>query len=309
MELYQLKGFVAVAGEGHLTRAADKLHVSQPALSAQIKALEDELGVTLFERGPTGMALTSAGKRLVTAAQDVIAAANALARDARTLSGEIAGRIRLGTVAEPEWVQLPALLAAAVERCPLVEIELHHEVSGEAFAKVRDGVLDASYYYGDLAHPAVASMPLLRFTFRVVAPVAWRERIAGADFAALASEPWILTPPTSTHRVLAQRLFREHGVTPATLMEADNEGVIRSLVVAGLGVALMRDSAAAALVDSGEACLWEGTELPTELQFIWREEVGGDPATRALLDLVRETWPLAHSKSTQAGAQRRLRRA
>jgi DNA-binding transcriptional LysR family regulator len=237
MELYQLKGFVAVAGEGHLTRAADKLHVSQPALSAQIKALEDELGVTLFERGPTRMALTSAGKRLVTAAQDVIAAANAMAHDARTLSGEIAGRIRLGTVAEPEWVQLPALLAT------------------------------------------------------------------------LAREPWILTPPTSTHRVLAQGLFREHGVTPATLMEADNEGVIRSLVVAGLGVALMRDSAAAALVDSGEACLWEGAELPTELQFIWREEVGGDPATRALLDLVRETWPLAHSKSTHAGAERRLRRA
>jgi len=308
MEIYQLKGFVAVAGEGHLTRAADKLHVSQPALSAQIKALEDELGVTLFERGPTGMALASAGKRLVTAAQDVIAAANAMAHNARTLSGEIAGRIRLGTVAEPEWVQLPALLAA-VERCPLVEIELHHEVSGEVFAKVRDGVLDASYYYGDLAHPAVASMPLLRFTFRVVAPAAWRERIAGADFAALAREPWILTPPTSTHRVLAQGLFREHGVMPATLMEADNEGVIRSLVVAGLGVALMRDSAAAALVDSGEACLWEGAELPTELQFVWRDEVGGDPATQALLDLVRETWPLAHSKSTQAGAQRRLRRA
>jgi DNA-binding transcriptional LysR family regulator len=52
MELYQLKGFVAVAESGHLTRAADKLHVSQPALSAQVKAVEDELGVTLFERTP-----------------------------------------------------------------------------------------------------------------------------------------------------------------------------------------------------------------------------------------------------------------
>jgi DNA-binding transcriptional LysR family regulator len=309
VELYQLKGFVAVAGEGHLTRAADKLHVSQPALSAQIKALEDELGVTLFERGPSGMALTSAGKRLVTAAHGVIAAANAMAREARTLSGEIAGRIRLGTVAEPEFVRLPALLAMAVERCPLVEIELHHEVSGDAFAKVRDGVLDASYYYGDLAHPAVASMPLLRFAFRVVAPAAWRGRVAGADFAALAREPWILTPPISTHRVLAEGLFREHGVTPATLIEADNEGVIRSLVVAGLGVALMRDGAAAALVESGEACLWEGARLPTELRFIWREEVSGDPASCALLDLVRETWSPEEAGSPPARTQRRLRSA
>jgi DNA-binding transcriptional LysR family regulator len=309
MELYQLRGLVAVAGEGHLTRAAEKLHISQPGLSAQIKALEDELGVTLFERGPSGMTLTTSGKRLVTAAQGVILAANAMALEARNLSGEIAGRIRLGTVAEPEFVRLPALLAAAVERCPLVEIELHHEVSGEAFAKVRDGALDASFYYGALTHPTVAAMPLLSFDFHVVAPAAWRERVAGADFVALAGEPWILTPPISTHRVLAEGLFREHGVTPATLIEADNEGVIRSLVVAGLGVALMRDDAAGALVESGEACLWEGAQLPTELQFIWREEVGGHPATRALLDLVRETWSPAHSKSTQARAQRRLRRA
>ena len=64
MELYQLRGFAAVAESGHLTRAAERLHLSQPALSAQIKALEDELGVHLFERGPSGMALTAAGKRL-----------------------------------------------------------------------------------------------------------------------------------------------------------------------------------------------------------------------------------------------------
>ncbi len=308
MELYQLKGFVAVAGEGHLTRAADKLHVSQPALSAQIKALEEELGVTLFERGPGGMALTSAGRRLVAFAQGVIAAASAMAHEARTLSGEIAGRIRMGTVAEPEFVKLPALLAVAVERHPLVEIELHHEVTGDAFAKVRDGALDASFYYGDLTHPAVASIPLVGFDFRVVAPAAWRRRIADADFAALSREPWILTPPISTHRALAERLFREHGVTPATLIEADNEGVIRSLVVAGLGVALMRDGAAATLVESGDACLWESAWLPTELQFIWREELGDDPATRALLDLVRETWFATRGKSRPAKAPRHLQR-
>lgn len=308
MELYQLKGLLAVAGEGHLTRAADKLHVSQPALSAQIKALEDELGVTLFERGPSGMTLTSSGKRLVTAAQGVLVAANAMTVEARSLSGEIMGRIRLGTIADPEFLRLPALLAAAVARCPLVELELHHEVTGDAFAKVRDGVLDASFYYGALTHSAVAAMPLLDFDFRVVAPAAWAGRIADADFVALAREPWILTPPISTHRTLAEALFREHGVTPATLIEADNEGVIRSLVVAGLGVALMRDGTAAALVESGEASIWQGAKLPTQLQFIWREEIGIDPAMSALVDLVRETWSPGH-KTTQAGAERQLRRA
>jgi DNA-binding transcriptional LysR family regulator len=295
MELYQLKGFAAVAELEHLTRAADRLHVSQPALSAQIKALEDELGVELFERVPTGMALTSAGKRLLPAAQSVIAAAQALHSEARTLRGEVAGRVRLGTLSDPDFVRLPQLLAGAVERYPLLEIELHHEVSGAAFEKVRDGALDASFYYGDLAHPNVASRVLREFEFCVVAPAAWRNRIDGADFTALAEEPWILTPPISTHRVLSDRLFGKHGITPATLIEADNEGVIRSLVVAGLGMALMREDTAQALVDSGEAWVWDGARLATTLQFIWRDERGRDPVTVALLDLVDDAWLASRS--------------
>src|SRR5260370_20757109 len=77
MELYQLRSFTAVAELGHLTRAAEKLHVSQPAMSAQIKALEDELGVALFERVPTGMILTAAGRPLLPQAAKVLAAADA----------------------------------------------------------------------------------------------------------------------------------------------------------------------------------------------------------------------------------------
>ena len=75
MELYQLRSFLAVAELGHLTRAAERLHVSQPALSAQIKALEDELSVVLFERGAAGMTLTAAGRQLLPEAERVVAAA------------------------------------------------------------------------------------------------------------------------------------------------------------------------------------------------------------------------------------------
>jgi DNA-binding transcriptional LysR family regulator len=291
MELYQLKGFAAVAEQGHLTRAADRLHVSQPALSAQIKALEDELGVELFERVPTGMELTPAGKRLLPAARDVIAAAQALASEARTLRGEVAGRVRLGTLSDPEFLRLPQLLAGAVLRCPLLEVELHHEISGAAFEKVRDGALDASFYYGDLVHADVSARTLREIEFVVVAPAAWRDRVAGAPFAALAEEPWILTPPISTHRTLADRLFHKHGITPARLIEADNEAVIASLVGAGLGLALMREDQAREMAAAGQVCIWDGERLPTNLQFVWRAERDGDPVIVALLDLVGNAWP------------------
>jgi len=299
MEIYQLRGFAAVAEQEHLTRAADRLHVSQPALSAQIKALEDELGVELFERVPTGMALTSAGRRLLPVAQSVLSAAQALQNEAQALSGEVAGHVRMGTVSDPEFVRLPRFLADAVERFPLLEIELHHEVSGAAFAKVRDSELDASFYYGDLAHASVPSLALREFDFCVVAPAAWRERVDGARFAALAEEPWILTPPISTHRVLSDRLFQKHGITPAQVIEADNEAVIRSLVVAGLGMALMREDLAEAAAAAGEICVWNGARLSTALQFIWRAERGLDPVMVALAELVRDAWPESRSRSTR----------
>jgi len=88
MELYQLRTFAAVAETGHLTRAAERLHISQPAVSAQIKALEDKLEVRLFERGPAGMTLTRAGARLLEQAAKVIAAAEELRNLAKALTGE-----------------------------------------------------------------------------------------------------------------------------------------------------------------------------------------------------------------------------
>src|SRR5258705_2375805 len=130
MELYQLRSFAAVAELGHLTRAAEKLHISQPALSAQIKALEDELGVALFDRTPSGMVLTAAGQTLLPEASKVVMAARALSSHAKAFAGEVAGRATVGTLSDPEFLRLGGFFAQALERDPLVEIELRHAVSG-----------------------------------------------------------------------------------------------------------------------------------------------------------------------------------
>ncbi len=290
MELYQLRGFAAVADLGHLTRAAEKLHISQPALSAQIKALEDELGVTLFERSASGMTLTAAGKRLLPDATGILAAAAALHGKARAMEGEVAGHVRVGTLSDPEFIRLSDLLARATERFPLLEIELHHEVSGAAFEKVRDGALDASFYYGDLTHPGVGAVPLREIAYRVAAPAAWRDRVEHAGWEEIAALPWIMAPPISTHHVLATRLFHERGSAPATLIEADNEMVIRSLVASGLGIALVREDLTAGADAERELCIWPGARLATTLQFIYSGEEAEEPEVRALLDLIADVW-------------------
>ncbi len=290
MELYQLRSFAAVAESGHLTRAADRLHISQPALSAQIKALEDELGVALFERLSTGMELTPAGRKLLPEAQKVVSAAQVLRSHASAFKGEVAGRVRVGTVSDPSFIRVGDLLAQAVATFPLLEIELHNEVTGTAFEKVRDGALDASFYYGSLTHPAMAALPLRDVAYRVVAPVTWRERVEKAAWDEIVAMPWVMTPPISSHSVLAGELFREHGISPAHRVEADHEAVISSLVVAGLGASLMREDLAIDAAAAGDIVLWSDKRLLTTLSFVYLAEREDEPVVRALRDVLVGVW-------------------
>lgn len=293
MELYQLRGFAAVAELGNLTRAAERLHLSQPALSAQIKALEDELGVPLFDRTSSGMQLTVGGRRLLGEAEKVLAAAQSLTAAARALAGEVATRLRIGTVSDPEFIRVGALLTAAVERHPLLQIELHQAVSGEAFEQVRRGELDASFYFGKLAHPAVTRLRLGEIAYRVVAPAQWCERLAQADWAALAAMPWIMTPSISTHNQLVSELFAGRAVAPTQVVVADQEALVSTLVAAGVGVALMREDLAREKVAAGEVCTWRDVRVVAPLWFVFLAERAADPAIAALREVLGELWGAA----------------
>jgi len=307
MELYQLRTFSAVAELRHLTRAAEKLHVSQPAVSAQIKALEDELALPLFERSSTGMLLTAAGQRLLPYAERALAAAQDLRTEARALQGRIAGTLRVGTLSDPDFIRVGQLLARTRELHPLLKLELHQEVSGAAFEAVRSGELDASFYFGDLSHPSVAGIVLGPIVYRVCAPAAWRQRVEQADWDQLASLPWILTPSNSTHNQLVGELFREHGLSPAKVVEADQESVIKSLVVSGVGLSLIREEPALALEATGEVFVWPGAALGTTLRFVYPAERAGDPLLIALRDVIRHVWGIAEEAPAAVPVAKRAR--
>ena len=175
----------------------------------------------------------------------MLADAAALHGRARAMEGSVAGHVRVGTLSDPGFIRLADFLSEATARFPLIEIELHHEVSGAAFEKVRDGALEASFYYGDLTHPAVGAdrAPRNRLPRRRARRLA-RQGHAAQRWPDIAALPWLMAPAISTHHVLATRLFAERGSAPTTLIEADNEGVIRSLVASGLGIALVREDLA-----------------------------------------------------------------
>jgi DNA-binding transcriptional LysR family regulator len=300
MELYQLRAFAAVAELGNLTRAAERLHLSQPAVSAQLKALEEEFSATLFERTSAGMVLTALGRRLLVHAERVLAAAQALRNEAAATHGMVSGRARVGTISDPEFIRLGDFLARSVERYPLLRIELHQRVSGAAFEEVREGQLDASFYYGELTHPDVAELPLRKFAYRVAAPAAWRARVERSGWREIAAMPWIVTPSISSHNHLVHALFDRHGVEPAEVVEADQESVISNLVESGVGLSLLREGRALAKAKSGEICLWRDVRLETTLSVIYRTERADDPVISALLAVLADTWKEAASEEAAA---------
>jgi DNA-binding transcriptional LysR family regulator len=143
MELRHLRYFVAIAEEQSITRAAERLWVAQPGLSAQIRKLESELGVRLFDRHTRGVDLTEAGELLLGRARTALAAVEEVAATGRDLGGGTAGRVRLGMATEARWGHGPRLLQRFADARPGVELTVLEAYGGTLWRELRDRRLDA----------------------------------------------------------------------------------------------------------------------------------------------------------------------
>lgn len=239
------------------------------------------------------MELTQAGRRLLELSERVVLAADELKLSARAMKGEISGKLRIGTLSDPHFIRLGEFLGRALESYPLLELELQNSITATALAHVKDGTLEASFYFGELAESGVESLALSKMDYCIAAPAAWAARIRDAGWEAIAQMPWVLPPEASIINRQVRSVFREHGVELNTHIEADNESVIANLIGSGVGVSLMREDLARNQQRAGVVCIWEGALLPTTLRFIWLRERNGDRAIQALVALLRETWGLA----------------
>jgi len=149
MELYQLRTFVTVAETGNLTQASERLFTSQPAVSAHIKALEEELDIQLFKRTSKGMCLTTDGDALRDKAQLVLNASNDLKLKARTLQGVLTGQAKLGLNADAEYLRLAKWHNSLMAQYPQLRTQLTQGSSVELLQKVVKGRLDITFFSGD----------------------------------------------------------------------------------------------------------------------------------------------------------------
>ena len=141
-----LRAFVAVAREGNVSRAALRLHLSQPAVSLQLKSLAQATGLQLFTRTPHGLALTPDGVALLPQAEKALAALADFGHAAQRLQNTVRGRLRIGTILDPEFTRLGAFLKQLVESAPQIETELRQGMSGDVLAQIGRGELDVGFY-------------------------------------------------------------------------------------------------------------------------------------------------------------------
>ncbi|WP_395349734.1 LysR family transcriptional regulator [Variovorax sp. UC122_21] len=297
MDLQILRAFVLAAREGSVSRAAARLHLTQPAVSLQLKRLAEDTGLQLFTRTPHGLALTADGAALLPQAERVLAAVGDLQQAARNLQSTVRGALRIGTILDPEFTRLGMFLRELVESAPQIETELRHGMSGTVLAQVLRGELDVGFHLdadGD-AHaaggdPALAARTLTRFTYRVVAPAGWGPQVTGRDWKALAALPWLGTPPESAHHRLLERVFGPLGLAPRRVALVDQEASMLDLLKSGVGLSLLRDSIAIRESQAHGLVLADRVQLDCALRFVSLAARRNEPVIASAWDALTRAW-------------------
>lgn len=283
MDIYQLKTFVAVAQGGSITRASELVHLSQPAVSAHIKALEEELGLSLFDRTSRGMTLTAEGKRLLARAEQTIAAHRELLDEAARARGGLSGKLRLAAGQASNHEAIGRLLTGLAEKCPQVEVTLEHRRSAEIVAGLRNETIDAGFYNeGGESDPELATLEVARFDIYAVAPKGragtWKE---------LEKLAWIFPPQSTCCARAAERIFSKHHIRPAKIISVDREELTRTLVASGLGVGLLHEPSARDAQKAGELEVLQDSATTARVLFAQLARRAAEPVLAAATKLVR----------------------
>lgn len=285
MEFYQLKAFVEVAEQGNMTRAAESLYTSQPAVSAQIKALEQSLGIQLFYRSAAGMTLTDPGKTLLEQARITLSQARTLEDLARNLRGNPSQALRIGVNDAGPRLRIDALTRTLLADQQNLNISFDRGTSGSVLADIRRFALDVGFYEGACTDPTVAYTPLDMVELCIVVPKSWAARLAkSSGWSSLSGVPWVFTRPDCSYHAELARLSDHYGFTPNKQFRLDHSSVSLELVREGLAVSMVDVEFARPYADAGELTIWPHYTGKIQLSAINLKQRHDEPAIVAFRD-------------------------
>jgi DNA-binding transcriptional LysR family regulator len=291
MELHQLAYLVAVADEASFTRAAEQLLVSQPAVSAQIRRLERELGEELLDRSERSVRPTAVGAAVLPHARAALAAVDGARLAVSELTGLLRGRAALGTVTSPD-VDLAGLLGAFHDRHPMVDISLSAADTDRLTAELVAGQLDAAIISVGAAAPGGVAIQVI-VDQPIVAAVSRQHdlatRITGpVALADLAGLPLISLPRGTGLRSRVDEAAAAAGIRLHVAFEASSPEALADLAAHGLGVAFLPRPFAEHRSGQLAAIAISPPRLRGRLVLAWRADGPPSPAGRALVSHLRQ---------------------
>ena len=287
MELRQLRSVEAVARHRHFTRAAEELHLAQSALSHQIRRLEQELGIPLFERTSRRVTPTEAGEAIAARGRRVLAEVDGARAEVDELRGVLRGRIWIGPLVPAGEVDVPGLLARFSQAHPGVEVGLREGIAADMLRLVAADELDAAFCL--LAGELPAELAAERLSHdEVVAAFAPDRAPTGphVDVAELARHQIVAPRRGSAITAALEQRFADAGEPLRLTLESGDPFLLRSLAARGFGAAILPRSLAALEGPAVDVrSLQPAVRLPVAL--VWRRERNAPPAARAFIEFVR----------------------
>jgi LysR family transcriptional regulator, regulator for metE and metH len=301
IEIRHLQLVAAVAEVGSLTRAGDRLHLTQSALSHQLRDIESRLGAPLFLRIGKRLVLTPAGERFLGSARDVLERLAQTERDIRQMGKDRAGVLRLTTECYTCYHWLPPVLIRHRRRFPRVEVRINVAATGRPFEHLLAGTIDLAIVSSPVTDRRLASRPVFDDELMVMASK--HHRFAGQPHVRLSDmrdETLFVYPPREESRVL-QEVLLPAGAVPARIEEVLLTEAITELVKAGLGVAVLAPWSVQPSLDAGTIIA-----RPLTARGLHREWSAAMPKDVAKVDYVREFIDLLEKNAPTARSRPRL---
>lgn len=290
MDLYQLRGFYEIVREQSFTRAAEKLFLTQPAISLQIKALETELQEMLLERNRRQIRLTPAGEILFLHARDIFARLEEAHSDIAALKSVLRGRLAIGTSDTNCTYILPGLLAEFRARHPEVELDIRNRMSPEVGNLVLNDEVEFGLATLPVKHRDLFGEALFERRDVLICPpdhaLGKRKRVG---LEQVAEHPFLALERGSTSRQLLDELFRHEGLELQVEMNLGGIEILKRYVEIGLGIALVPEVAVEEEVAAGKLhALQVNGLVKRKIGLVEHKGRRRSQATTAFLDLLEE---------------------
>jgi len=288
MELYQLGYFIEIARQRSFTRAAERLHMAQPALSQQMKNLESELGTALFIRGRKEIQLTAAGKAFLPRAEALLTqaeAAKAIVSDVAQLRG---GKLIIAAIPSVSACLLPEVIRSFSRQHEQVELQLIEDSSEKVSENVESGLADIGFLQLPASKSAFETRTIISEPFVLL--VAKSHSLVKQKEVALkqlATESFIFYKGRA--RDTALEACRKAGFEPRIACESGELETVRALVAAGLGLAVVPQLATGNLPKTIQAITIREPKMQRQIAAVWQKGSVLSPAAQALLELVSLT--------------------